>query len=371
MRFRAHLIVTLLAVVAASLDAAEPEARLTANPLIVSGTWANGEMIAQYRQVAVNICQAFQPDYLALAIEVNAYFARDEADFDRFIAAYLSIYDSLKGTPGCSQSHIYVTFQLERMKGIGASVGYSGKPQWGILAKFGAKLDLLAFTTYPEVEYSSPEHIPADYYKDILNQLPQELKSTPIVFQEMGWNSNNPISTTGSHNTFQTQVDFIKRFALLTAGLRDSGRIEFVAWAFMHDMRPTGAFDPFRSIGLRDSSGNPKGPDDNVWQAWRSFRQESVGNIEFGIGPIPRGFPGSQTADWLDMFQKVPEVASLLLAQTNWRDSVEKTGQIPQLFLDFAAARVYHQAECVYAINFFSLADPPSPSRPRRLFRRY
>ncbi len=321
---------------------------------IIKNDWTNKTAKLKYKQVAIKICDSFNPEYLALAIEANTYYLKHPKDFEHFITLYKDIYDTIKTNPNYSRTKVFVTFQLENMKGLGTAVGLPGKPQWEILNMFDGKLDLLAFTSYPEVEYSTPEEMPADYYSDIYNNIPANLQDKKIAFSGIGWNSENLIPVTGGKNSYRTQVYFIDRFAHLINSLKDSGKIEFVAWTMMHDLKDTDDFHPMRTVGLRNSLGKPKDVNDSVWKMWHSFYQFQSPAFKVGIGPIPPNFPGSYATDWLDMYKKVPTIASLILAQTDWYDYPKKAGEIPRFFNDLKSAKFFHQVDCIYSINFFN-----------------
>jgi hypothetical protein len=318
--------------------------------------WTNAIARQQYKDVAAKTCSTLSPQYFCLGIEVNTYYAYNPADFARFVSLYKEIYDSIKNTNPTTK--VFVSFQLERMKGLGIAVGYSGTAQWDILSQFDGKLDLIAFTSYPEVEYLTPggsTGIPDNYYSEITSHLPANLSGKKIALTETGWNSSVNILT-GSSNTYQSQIDFITRLETVTSTLKNAGQLEFITWAFMHDMKDTGVSDPFISIGLRNADGSAKGVSDDVWNRWISFKTTIGSSFKTGIGPVPKNFPGSDSSDWLDMFNNVPNLGSLILTQTDWKDSLAKAGDIPQLFIDINNTRSYHKAEPVYGISFFDLA---------------
>jgi len=322
-------------------------------------SWANADARLKFKQTVMAIYNTYHPLYFAIGLEVNTYYQYHPDDFANFVSLYTECYDAIRASPGGSSTAVYPVFQLERMQGIGTAVGYSGVAQWAILDQFGGKIDLLVFTTYPEVEYATPADIPSDYYTGIYASVPGALQSRKIAFSEIGWNSDNLISVTGTSNSYLSQVAFIDRFAVLVNPLKDAGQVEFVVWAYMHDTIATGTFDPFRTIGLKDCHGDPKGPANDVWNEWKSFGNIEESSFKIGIGPIPRNFPGSSAADWMDMYTQVPDVATLLLAQTEWYDTPDQAGEIPQLFPALNAAYSIHHAQLVYGINFFTQDGNP------------
>ncbi len=219
-----------------------------------SNDWTNNDAKQKYLEVALAICNAYQPQYLALGIEVNTYYSYhsdDSGDFDRFVEVYKGMYDSIKSQYPATK--VFVTFQLEEMKGLGKAVGFPGTPQWHLLNKFAGKLDLIAFTTYPEVEYNSPDEIPVGYYSEI-----KHYSTLPVAFTEIGWSSANGFTglETDKESTVN-QTRFITKFKDLIMGTN----VEMVNWAFMHDMPDTG---PLTKIGLRTSTGEAK----PSWYQW-------------------------------------------------------------------------------------------------------
>lgn len=209
--------------------------------------WTNEDAKQKYKELALKICKNYNAEYLALAVEVNTYYQHHPEDFDRFVSVYKEIYDEIKTK--YPHTKVFVTFQLEKMKGIGdKTFGADINPHWHLIDKFGDKLDLIAFTTYPEVEYSSPEKIPDNYYLEI-----RKHSNKKIAFTEIGWQSNN--------KTEKDQNDFILRFLQLTKGLN----VECVNWVFMHDLP---GFGPLKKVGLRKSNGTPK----QSWDTWKKLK---------------------------------------------------------------------------------------------------
>lgn len=209
--------------------------------------WTNEEAKDKYRNVALEIIRRYNPKYLGLAIEVNTYYQYHPEDFERFVQAYKQIYDEIKII--YPDIKLFVSFQLERMKGIGKKYfGQTIAPHWHLIDTFGDKLDLVAFTTYPELEYGSPAEIPEDYYLEI-----KKYTDKPIAFTEIGWSAKSRID--------ESQIKFISKFMALTNTLNK----EFVAWVFMHDLKTPG---PLTKVGLRNSKGFPK----KSWFLWKRIK---------------------------------------------------------------------------------------------------
>lgn len=211
-------------------------------------SWNNNEAKLLYRELAKDIIRKYNPKYLALGLEVNSYYSKNPEDFFLFVNFYSDLYDELKRESPSTM--IFVTFQLEMLNGIGDDTwGFEIDNQWDIIDLFNDKLDLLVLTTYPEVEFSSVENIPDNYYSDLSNYT-----NKTIAFSEIGWSSN--IRGEGE------QVDFAKKLLSQI----ENCNIEFVNWIFMHDLPGAG---PLTKTGFRKSNGKPK----EIWFFWKTQKK--------------------------------------------------------------------------------------------------
>lgn len=82
--------------------------------------WTNADAKALYQKVALDICATYHPRYLGLAVEVNSYYLKHTADFNRFVFFYKELYDLIKAA--YPDTKVFVTFQLEMMKGLGDAI---------------------------------------------------------------------------------------------------------------------------------------------------------------------------------------------------------------------------------------------------------
>lgn len=220
-----------------------------------TNNWTNSDAQAKYKNVALALCSDYDAQYLALALEVNVYcIDGSESDYDAFVEFYKILYDEIKAL--YPETKVYVTFQLEHMKGLGdASWGYSVDEHWDILDAFDGKLDLVAFTTYPEFEYDTPREIPDDYYSSIISNLPANLQDKPLAFVEIGWSSRS---------SQKAQVDYLERFLTLTNSLD----IEYATWVFMHDQSENPLTEKL-NIGLKSWDGSVK---KLIWNEWKALK---------------------------------------------------------------------------------------------------
>jgi hypothetical protein len=262
--------------------------------------WTNELSKQKYLEVALNICEKHQPEYLGLGVEVNTYYESDPEDFVLFVEYYKEMYDVIKDSGYCPDAKIFVTFQLEKIKGVGRNVGFSGVPQWEIFDMFDGKLDLLVFTSYPEFEYVDATDMPSDYYESIYENLPVNLQNINIGFAEIGWNSEQNLYETAD-NSISMQADFISRFAQITNNLNTGNKLEFATWIFMHDFQ-IGDFMVGRSMGLKNNDGSHKEISPGYKVMDHFLQLKSSQGIKIGAAPIPKNFPDATGDDWTDLY---------------------------------------------------------------------
>ena len=197
-----------------------------------------------YVNDARRIAERFQPEYLSLGNEVNAYYAAYPEDFEDYATLYKEAYDAVKEVS--PETKVFVVFSLNQMGALG---------QWELIEKFGNEADLVAFTSYPWKEYGTPAEIPEDYYSRIA-----EYTDKPIAFAEMGWPSDGSVGASE-----EEQAEYLARFVELTDGMD----VEFVNWLFLHDMEISGDMASVSSpaagtIALKKGDGRPK----DVYYVW-------------------------------------------------------------------------------------------------------
>jgi hypothetical protein len=220
------------------------------------GVWRNNPTSQNnYTALVYEILNIYHPEFLALGLEVNTYWEYDPDDFDVFVAYYKSLYTAIKSDSAYQNTKIFVTFQLEKLN----KTGLIGDKDWTPFHKFDGYLDVAAFTTYPELIYSNPLQITATYYSEIAAE---DSVGIPVAFSEIGWSAEETIQE-------EKQAAFIDRFFQLTAEMN----LEFVNWAFMHDLDTIG---PLTKIGLYTSDGTPK----TGLLNWIERRDEPVRSVE-------------------------------------------------------------------------------------------
>lgn len=199
-----------------------------------------------YFSEALKIVEKFSPKYFVVGIEVNIYYLFERDDFENFLSLYFEIYDAIKSIS--PKTKVFVSFNLELM--MYGFPGYDENSHWNLIKRFGDKLDLVAFTTYPFRRYKSPMDIPLGYYVQIKN-----FTDKPIAFTEIGWHSKY-----GEGD----QLSFIMCFLNLTKSLK----IEFIQWVYLHDLSPRSSASSLNSLmGLRSYDDEPK----LSWYAWKKL----------------------------------------------------------------------------------------------------
>jgi len=102
----------------------------------------------------------------------------------------------------------------------------------------------------------------------------------------------------------------------------------------------------------------------SMQQATSTNPQPATNAPKFGIaGLIPRNFPNSSAADWINLYETLPETGEMLGVYTAWADSPETAGQVPAVVSTvFELAPRYHFTPLV-ALSFFR-EDPDGGLEP-------
>ncbi len=89
-------------------------------------------------------------------------------------------------------------------------------------------------------------------------------------------------------------------------------------------------------------------------QATSTNPQPTANAPKFGVaGLIPRHFPNSSAADWINLYETLPETGEMLGVYTAWAVSPETAGQVPAVVRTvFELVPRYHFTPLV-ALNFF------------------
>ena len=197
---------------------------------------------------AAEAARRFHPAYFCIGNEVNSVAqmlgARAFADLIRLEQR---IYRAIK--TASPRTKVIVVISWSQL------VDGPASPDYSLVGRVSAVCDVVGLTTYPWRRYATPDAIPPNYYRCITSYT-----SKPIAFTEIGWSSDP--SQGGSE---RAQARFLVRFLELTRGMP----LEFVHWAFLHDLSPAAVGDiavqrTHLGLGLRRYDGTPK----PVWQVW-------------------------------------------------------------------------------------------------------
>ena len=205
--------------------------------------------VGEARFIAVN----YEPDYLALGIEVNATFERAPRQYGAYLEAYRAAYDAVKEVS--PETVVFATFQYEQLLGL-VPWEPARPPRWELLEDFDGRLDLFGIATFPSVTYTVARKVPPLYYHQI-----QDHTTLPIAFAAVGF-SSAPGRDGLNSSTPAEQRRYLQR--LLADA--DAMAAPFVVWFAGRDpaFASEPPFDLLASIGLRDSADRPK----EAWTVW-------------------------------------------------------------------------------------------------------
>lgn len=221
-----------------------------------TNSWANQETRDQFREMVRSYALTYAPPYLGLAHELNTWWLADAgAGYADWLTQLQECVDEIRAVS--PSTTIFVSFQLERMKGLGANAGWSDAPQWVLVDDLeGAELvDSVGYTTYPYFEYANPAAMPGGYYTDLATE---STWTGPVLFTEAGWSA----LATGPYPGSEPDQD---AFAADLLPMLEGLDVEAVVWRFLHDLDVEP--QPYTAIGLRSNDGSVVRPADETWQA--------------------------------------------------------------------------------------------------------
>jgi hypothetical protein len=200
-----------------------------------------------YTQAVVDTVREVRPLYLSIGNEVNRWYeeygaeADDPNGFQHFVSLYEETYDAVKEVS--NETMVFCVFSRE-------IVSEYREADLDVLDMFDqAKMDLLAFTSYPFAVQgvNLPADLEDDYYSRALSHMPGKM----VGFSELGWPS---IEAFGGE---QGQADFLSDMVgRLTV---DAGMdLHMLAWAWLHDI------DADDETGLLECDGTAK----LAYQVW-------------------------------------------------------------------------------------------------------
>ena len=205
--------------------------------------------IAYAEYVALN----YEPEYIALGVEMNLYYEKNKERFADFISLYREAYDAVKKHSPDTQ--VTVTLQYEDLQGLLPRED-PHFPSWQLVREFEPNLDFVAISTYPSFAFARADAMPDSYYSQL-----RAFTDRPIAIAEMGYSSADGVEGMNS-GTEEEQARFLRR----ALGEAETLPLSFVIWFAIWDpayARDT-AFAAFQSIGLLGQDEEPK----PAWQHW-------------------------------------------------------------------------------------------------------
>lgn len=206
------------------------------------------------------VARNYEPEYLALGVEVNMLYDRNPAQFEAFLELYKEAYTQAKATS--PDTKVFPTFQLEDLEG---NFGRVHPPQWEILDLFEGYMDVLAISTYPyRTELRSASELRPDYYGQLRSKWDGE-----IVISETGY-ASAPVEGQISIGSEEDQKVFLERI------ISDAEEYDFAAVVWFAALDPAfasqGSAAVFRDIGLRRSDGSNK----LAWSVWEEWSRRPL-----------------------------------------------------------------------------------------------
>jgi hypothetical protein len=220
----------------------------------------NEDVRAAFLAYAVYIARNYQPDYLALGVEINMMYERAPAQYEAFISLYSETYRAVKGnSPG---TKVFPTWQLEDLEG---SFGDVHPPRWELIEQLAPQMDVLAISTYPFLgDARSAADIRDDYYSQLRARWDGE-----IIIAETAYPSA-PVEGRLNVGTESDQTAYLRRL------LTEANELGFGAVFWFAALDPafagTGATAVFKDIGLRRADGSNKA----AWALWEEWARRPL-----------------------------------------------------------------------------------------------
>ena len=227
-----------------------------ANP---TNDWTNAEAKGLFREMLMEFASTYQPPYMFLGNESDAYYEQNPADYANWIAFYNGAYDAIKAvSPGTLVGPV---FNYEHLAGSGTLNGWT-TAYWEALDSHDfTRVDIVGVTVYPWLNYATADAVPASY----LDPLMARIGSVPIAVTETGWPAENLGGLNPPGETSEAaQVTYLARLSSMLEG-KD---VRVVNWLHLYPMLDPGgspvAWKLFGSVSIRDRSGNARA----VYEPW-------------------------------------------------------------------------------------------------------
>lgn len=242
-----------------AIDPTDPlvqRSRIVNTPPGVDATkgFADPVLRAAFLEYVSYVVRNYEPDYLAVGVEINMYADRSREPFADFVSLYQEAYVLAKGLK--PDVKVFPTFQLEDLEG---KLGQVHPPRWETVALFGGLLDALAISTYPYLSgIGSATELRADYFSQLKTHYDGE-----VIVAETAY----PSSPAEGSLTLGTEEDQALYLIRLLEDANANG-IGAVVWLTALDPQlGGGTTSVLRDVGLRKADGSNK----LAWQYWEQW----------------------------------------------------------------------------------------------------
>jgi hypothetical protein len=216
--------------------------------------WTNQETRDEFLMMVEGFASTYKPRYLHLGYEVNTWALLNNPDWPNWLSQLEECTTAIKAVS--PNTFVFTTFQLERMKGLGANQTWVDAAHWNLVddLETAAFLDGVGFTSYPHYEYDDPTNIPTTYYDEI-----EAHWTGRILFSEIGWPAipNAPFPGLPAE-----QNTMMNAFISGVEGLP----VELAVWLYLHDFDGEAATPAHMGIGMRDNAGTVHGASEQTWK---------------------------------------------------------------------------------------------------------
>jgi hypothetical protein len=206
---------------------------------------------AAFRSYAEYVALNYEPDYLALGVEMNLYYEKNKADWEAFLSLYRETYAIVKAASPDTQ--ITVTLQYEDLQGILPRED-AHFVDWQLIRALDP-VDFVGISTYPGFAFADPSQVPADYYRQLT-----AFTEKPIAIAETGWASREQAGVISGSE--EQQAAFLERVLEDAEALSMPFAIWFAIWDPAY-ARGT-ASSAFEHVGLLTTDETEK----PAWGAW-------------------------------------------------------------------------------------------------------
>lgn len=210
------------------------------------------------------IVRNYDPEYLAIGVEVNMTRDRARPQFDSFVSLYDQAYQNAKDA--APDIKVFPTFQLEDIEG---TLSIVHPPSWEALEPFAGRMDVLAVSSYPYLaDLRTAQELQEDYYTQLGERFEGEVMLFDVAY---------PSAPVDGFRVVGTEDD---QFAFLERLLNDSEDAGFSTVIWRAALNPTyaqeGSLAAFRDVGLRFGDGSNKLAW-GLWEEWarRPYEPES------------------------------------------------------------------------------------------------